>query len=87
MVNVVVSALADAYVRHDELSLDISMRYPVIINPPLFDGAAQLKVTLPSVGTDTPNSVGAAANPRGVAVTASLAFPAPTLVTARTRNW
>ena len=39
------------------------------------------------MGTDTPNSVGAAANPRGVAVTASLAFPAPTLVTARTRNW
>ena len=43
-------------------------------------------MTRPTDGTDASNDVGADAKPRGVAVTELLASPAPTLVTARTRN-
>ena len=49
-------------------------------------GADQFSVTRPTEGTVTSKFEGAEANPRGVAVTASLTVPAPTLVTARTRN-
>ena len=54
--------------------------------PPSLDGAAQFNVTRPVDGTVTSNDRGADANPRGVAETVLLAAPAPTLVTARTRN-
>ena len=54
--------------------------------PPLLLGAAQSRLTRPIEGTVTSKFVGAEARPRGVALTALLAAPAPTLVTARTRN-
>ncbi|CAB4667774.1 unannotated protein [freshwater metagenome] len=54
--------------------------------PPLLLGADQFNVMRPADGTTTSKFEGAEANPRGVTATASLAVPAPTLVTARTRN-